>query len=692
MKIDSNNSASSYARQSQGDTTGHGMAAHKSTAGSNANQDAVKGGLNQAVSPPSTSPTDRQTQTQPLTRHSMSTLDQIQRHKNASQAPGAATNGGIGGASDSHTLATNLVMNNALAGKQQQLSEQQQQIQDDINNGKDTTEHTIAAAKTYNDLYDILKQEKPNETQAKAISALEDSLKNAQPGDSLADVEKRAKVELTALDKKSSTDQYGAYGKAASTYARAVIFDEARFNNSKVLQNTALGQFQRPGTSVLDPLGPNTRLGILFGTRINAAASNFTKAGAQFMSGIQKMKDHKDPTDDFIGAGASLGQGTTELSAGAMTDFGNHMARLQAAKGPAAPPPPQRTATPSPERPGPSSEYTQFGTDDPLEQKIGTDESAAEAKFDQHVHDHEHDLEERVIKDIEGRPQDVSPLALQDSVQSIKGQYLEMRQLRDGLKESAKGAMKDAHDNIAAIDEKAQPLMDQLKAHGYDSLDAARASQESTVKELVGQLDEYGYLKQQAYTQFNNAMDEYEGIINKAPTAFGELSDILSTKSLDERPSAISEWAKKYGTEFGKYQNGLLAQTDQLPEWFKISKPLRAQLIPSAINTAFGAVGFGASLDNYLKKKAAGTLTTQDKLALAGQVTTLTGGLTGFIPVVGPLMSLALSTAGVVLSDMGDHFKEWQDQESLTAFQEQIRQEYNKRHPDKEIWDGFDGG
>ncbi|CAM2168634.1 conserved hypothetical protein [Paraburkholderia sacchari] len=580
----------------------------------------------------------------------------------ASQAE--ANNGSEEAKDPSGKTATELVLSNDIEQKGQEYYDATNRMQDDINHDRDTTDNAIAAAKAFNDVVDLVEQKDPSQDQNERISKLDKAMKEAKPGETIEDIAKRAGISLPTFDskRKSAADQYGSYGKSASTYTRAVIFDEARFNNSKVLAGTPLARFQRPGQSFMDPIGANGRLGVLTGTRFNAAASNFTKAGTMFMSGIQKMKEGRDPTDDFIGAGAALGQGTTELTAGAMTDFGNHMAKKLASN------PPPRAAP----------EYSNFGSDDPVVNRINEAQNAGTSRIDQGVTERQSQLEDMVIEDMKRRSS-ARELALQDGVEDIKGQYLEMQELGQSLKKSANDAMNDANENIKSIDERAQPLMEQLKAQGYDTIDGARASQDESVKNTVAQLDNYAYMKQEAYDQFNHAMDEYESIIKKAPGAFGELADITKTTPVAERSGKVTEWAEKYGKEFGKYQNGLLTSTDQLPEWFKISKPLRAQLVPAAISTAFGAVGFGAALDSYLKKQAAGTATEQDRLALAGQVFSFASGLAGFIPVAGPLLSLALATVGLGLSNFADKYQEWKNTEAATKLKEKIREDYEKR-------------
>ena len=594
-------------------------------------------------------------------------------------------------------LATELVMANDAGQSMQKFDDALVRIRNDVLQEKDTTDDSIAAAKAFNDAYDQSNRAAPSYDQQGRIASLAKAIRDGEPTDSLDSIAQKAHVPLPGLQRKSSQDQYGSYGKTASTYTRALIFDEARFNNSKVLQNTPFARLLRPGKSVLDPIGLNGRLGILLGTRMNAAASNFTKAATMFSSGIAKMRNGQDPTDDFIGGGAAAGQGATEITAGAMTDFGNHMVKLQATRPPRSPSSPQtlstaRSGTPSSGRPGSPDEYTRFGPDDPLHDRIDSEAGSTASDMDQQVGARRHDLEERVLTNVEAKGDDVAALSLQDGVDEIKGEWLQIGELESTLKDASRQAAKDAHENIRSIDERAQPLVDKLRSQGYDTIDAARASDQSAVKQIVAQLDDYAHLKQQAYDQFNHALDEQETLLKTTPAAFDDLDSLMRSTPVDQRSARLSEWADKYGKAFGKYQNGLLARTDQLPEWFKISKPLRAQLVPSVINTAFGAAGFGAALDNYLKKKNAGALTTPDKLNLGAQVVNLAGGIIGFIPTAGPLLALALASIGVGLGDFADHFKEWQDTEAAEQLKQNLRAEYERRHPGHGIFDGFDGG
>lgn len=594
-------------------------------------------------------------------------------------------------------LATELVMANDAGQSMQKFDAALVDIRNDVLQGKDTTDDSIAAAKAFNDAYDQSNRAAPSYDQQGRIASLAKAIRDGEPTDSLDSIAQKAHVPLPGLQRKSSQDLYGSYGKTASTYTRALIFDEARFNNSKVLQNTSFARLLRPGKSVLDPIGANGRLGVLLGTRMNAAASNFTKAATMFASGIARMRNGQDPTDDFIGGSAAAGQGATEITAGAMTDFGNHMVKLQAARPPQKPATPQsplsdRTATTSAGRSGSPDEFGQFAPDDPLHERIDSETGSTASDMDQQVAARRHELEERVLNDVEARGDDAAALSLQDGVDGIKGEWLQIGELESTLRDASQQAAKDAHENIKSIDERAQPLVDELKSHGYDTVDAARASDQTAVKRIVAQLDDYAHLKRQAYDQFNHALDEQEGLLKSAPAAFDDLDSLMRSTPVDQRPARVSEWADKYGKAFGKYQNGLLARTDTLPEWFRISKPLRAQLVPSAINTAFGAAGFGAALDNYLKKKNAGTLTTPDKLNLGAQVVNLAGGIIGFIPTAGPLLALALASIGVGLGDFADHFKEWQDAEAAEQLKQNLRAEYERRHPGHGIFDGFDGG
>ncbi len=636
------------------------------------------------------------------------------------ESPGSASasrtssrSGGAARQPDTQSIATEMVMVNDVNAASDRFEDSMHNGQSNLSNGKDATDDMISAAQAYNDMQTQMEAQAPSTEQTDRIARLKNSLDNAKDSDTLESIEKQAKVDLPALNKSRSRDDYGKYGKLASSYTRSALFSEARYNNSKVLQGTPLGRFQRPGKSVIDPIGANGRLGVLLGTRANAALSSFSKAGSQFMSGIQKMKEGKDPTDDFVGASASVGQGVTELSAGAMTDYGNHLVKLRAAQAakqkPAAsaaagrpePAPQSAGAGGAQGKPGPSGSSPSQGTQgtsaatqtpspaqastSALDQQVADKLDALNKDADTEVASRQNELQEEVIKRVEGKNPDVKQLELQDAVNDVRDEYIAMKKLGDDIKLSAKEVAQDAHENLQRIDSEGQIATRKLEDLGYKTQDEARASSNPEAVKLADRLDELSKLKRTTYDQFNSAMAGRETALKSAAPAFKQLGDIMKTPDQNTRASKLAEWSDAYGKKFEKYQNSLLAKTDSLPEWFKISRPLRAQGVPSAINTAFGAAGLGAAIDNYMKKKAAGTLTPEDKLNLAAQVFNLVSGPMGFVPVVGPLLGLATATIGATLGGLADQYKGWQNDEAVGKFQEAAREEYNKRHPDQQI-------
>lgn len=202
-----------------------------------------------------------------------------------------------------------------------------------------------------------------------------------------------------------------------------------------------------------------------------------------------------------------------------------------------------------------------------------------------------------------------------------------------------------------------------------------------------------GQLKHDAYDQFDRAMNEREALMKDAPASYRELGQALNNLDPEVRQSKLSEWMDSYGKKFTKYQDTFLAHTDGFPDWFKISKPLRTQLVPSLIGTAFGALGFGASLDSYLKKQQAGTLTTQDKINLGAQVFNLVGGIVGFVPFVGPVASIIATVIGGVMGGIADGYQGYQLSEAQNDLLNKYRDQWNNTHSQADqIWDGFDGG
>jgi hypothetical protein len=622
---------------------------------------------------------------------------------------------------EANAMATHAVMGNEVAADMETFNASLAAVDQDIDQGRDTTDHLIAAASTYNRVRQLNASDKPTPELQSKIDRLKTALRNSKGDESLDTIGQKANVDLSALTHHAdAASTYGKYGKAASTYARALIFDEARFNNSALLKNTPLAAWQRPNQSVLDPLGPNGRLSILTGTRLNAAASYFTKGGLSFLSGMEKLHKGQDPTKDFITAGATTGQGINELTIGVGTDLGNHLVKLQQAKrtlqiarqpgtatgssaGEAGRGPGGATAGAPEPVAGPSgasqpvagtSDSATFADFDPhgkLDDEIDALDKQTTGHIDDQLAQQQQSLRDDVIEKLAKANPDVQQLELQDATNDLAPQYFEMQNLATKLKSSTADAASDAHENIKTIDAKARDVIAQLKSQGFDTADAARQSGKPEAIELGKQLDQLADLKHAAYDQFNNAMQERENALTDSRTAFGDLGRLLRDTPASERPSKLKEWSDKYTDFFAKRQANILSKTDNWPDWMKISKPLRMQMVPAAINTALGAASFGVALDTYLQKQKAGTLTPQDRMDFGASVINLTSGMIGFVPVVGPALSFALATTGLILGGISDQYDARMRETDTYNLKEKIREEFNARHPGNEIAEPYDG-
>ncbi|MDR5778905.1 hypothetical protein QCE63_05615 [Caballeronia sp. LZ065] len=596
-------------------------------------------------------------------------------------------------------LARNLVMNSDAAEAGDRFTAALGGATKDIEGNQDTTDHMIEAAKAYNDFEQITGSTKPTDDQQDRENRLTYGLMHAKDTDTLDTIAKDSKVDLTPLNKDHSLAQYGKYGKTASGYIRSIIFDEGRFNRSEVLKGTPFSKFQRPGVSVLDPIGKGPRLGILAGTRANSAGSNFTSGFSSFQSGFQKLRDHEDPTDDFLKGGAAIGQGINDMTVGLGADVGRHLVVMRQLERAQASGPVNGSngagkstngGTPA-NKAGSGSQPDDQRSIVSMDREIDTRNDAMNAKFDEAVTARHTELEDQITNQVASSNRDAQPLALQDAVSERSGEYVAMQKLGVDLKQSGDEEARAAHANLRNIDAESQVQMRRLNDMGYDSAEAARNSGDRSALESLKRLDDLGKLKHEAYDQFNFAMANREALITKGLPALKELGEGLKAPTQEARQMKFAEWKNKYGEMFEKYQNSFLSHTDAYPDWFKISKPLRTEILPSGINTALGAVGFGASLDSYLKKQANGTLTTQDKLNLGGQTFTLLGGAVGLVPVVGPLFSIVFTTAGVVLNGLADGYQDWQNAEAQQALLNKMRDNWNREHPDQEIAEPFEG-
>ncbi|MEM5343576.1 hypothetical protein [Paraburkholderia azotifigens] len=607
--------------------------------------------------------------------------------ENAATATLPAASRTTGASEPMRDVATEAVVAEDALEAVDQFNQAMQRVYADMSSGKDVTDDILALLKQVDNLMKLLSADRPTVDQQHKIDRLTYVLEHAQPGESVEESGKRAHLDLSRLSHHSSASDYAKYGKLPSTVTRAALFDWARFHNSNVLKNTSIGKLlQRPRLAMLDQLGPGTRTGSLVGTRANSAGSYITKGVLSLLSGLEKASKGQDPTKDFLSAFAAFGQGANELVLGVGTDIGNHLARSRAlAKKPG----------PSAEKPTESkapagSEYRNFGKDDPLESELDQQAEAQNREIDEQVADGQQKLRDQALAKVDAAPRDVQQLTLQDTAHDIAPEYYQMQEIGAAVKKRSLELAKDTHENIVKIDEKAQQAMAQLKALGFDNVEAARASGNAAALALVGQIDQLAELKRSAYDVFNKALAESDSMLKQATEAFHELTE-LRKASPGEAAERLKAWGEKYGKRFAGVQDKWLKQTDTWPEWMKVSKPLRMQLIPTAVNTALGAIPFGIALDDYIKKAKNGTLTEQDKLNFASACINLIAGPVGFIPVIGPFASIVLTIIGAICGGMADQSDQRAAETAEYNLKEQLREQYNKAHPDSGIGEPYDG-
>ncbi|MFC0399618.1 hypothetical protein [Paraburkholderia rhizosphaerae] len=610
-------------------------------------------------------------------------------------APAAAT-AGIPADNSTHDennrLATQLVVSNELLSASRSFANSTDAIDRDLAQNNDTTDHAIKAAGALSDMHALLSMEKPPPDMQQKIDRVALALDGSTKDDSPRTIGERAKVDLSALGQQSDLSRYGTYGKNASAYARNVIFGLSRFSNSELLASKGWFKDWRAGAKSFQAwIGDERRLGALLATRADAAGSTFVKGSLSFINGLNKLSKGEDPAKDFATAGATIAQGVNETVVGAGTDLGNYLAKTRAAAASSGESGPAEGAGQTGST-GSTTELKDFDSPDPLDAQIDEQSTGGHGHVDEQVAAQQSSLQDDVIRRVEGKHPDVKQLELQDAVADIAPEHIELEELGKSVKRSIADAARDAHENIKSIDEKAGDVVSGLKAQGFDSVEAARRSDSEAARQLCRQLDDYARLKREAYDHFNLAVAEREEALGIAKPAFAELGEVLKTTPASERGGKVQAWADKYGKFFAEKQDAFLAKTNTWPDWMKISKPLRMQLIPTGINTALGAVPFGFALDDYLRKQQAGKVTTKDQLALGAATLNLAAGPLGFVPVAGPFLSFALATAGAICGGLSDQYDQWKYQEYVGRLQAKCRDAYNAKHPDQEVAEPFDGG
>jgi hypothetical protein len=498
--------------------------------------------------------------------------------------------------------------------------------------------------------------------------------------------------------------EYNNNAKYSSTIVRQLVFSESRFNNSKLVMDSVLRKIQVKGGW----MPPGIRVGTLGLTRLNSGITNFSKAGMLIDSAQQKLKAGKDATDDIISATALMGEGFTEIFAGLGADVGNYLVKqwqLELGKTGSIVGTPATSVASSGSR---QESFHESGSGTPIPaSSVKTDVDAALAgtppmspheheaamassehiyfeKLDNQLHDMRDQLKRHVMEELDKVPDGSKPARLAELSDEAYGKIELAEQLVSATKRDISATKTQRESDFRQLDQEMKPVRDQLKSGKYIDADVAGLSPSDAAQRLGAKLLSYRCREEALAQSFEMATEDVPVTVE---TLAGQVEAIrnagtLAHASREQTLGKLQEWKNDYRKTFLKYQKAISAPTENLPEWLKISPALKSQLGPAALNTAFSAADFGAKLDDYMKKVADGTLTSDDKFNLAASSLGLIGGMSSFIPVFGPLISIGLSIVGFVLSDLPEQLREGRRRDEINVLRDEVVDEYLKTHPE----------
>ncbi|MDQ7980191.1 hypothetical protein QYH69_23385 [Paraburkholderia sp. SARCC-3016] len=498
--------------------------------------------------------------------------------------------------------------------------------------------------------------------------------------------------------------QYSAYAKYASTIVRQILFSDSRFNNSKLVMDSMLKPLQTKNGFV----PPNMRLGTLGLTRLNSATANFSKAFGYITSALDKRKAGNDANDDIVSATALIGEGLTETFAGLGADVGNYLVKQwQTQLGATSSTIGSLAAPPSPAQ---SESLSEAGTGTPIPaSSIESETDAALAhlppmspeqhdalmaqsanaykdKLDSQLASmHERELQ-GIVAQLEETPQANQPARLAELSSEAQRRIETATQLATAAKQDVSARKAQSLGDFIELESQMKDVRDQLKFGKYTDPSVAGLTHEEAAKSLGAKLLGYRRLEEETAQRFEmlteDASPNLEEMVRQIDTAksIGSLEGL----SEGERWAKLDKLKTAYRERFMAYQSAISKPTADLPEWLKISPALKAQLGPAVLNTAFAAADFGARIDDYIKKVAAGSASEADRWKLAGSTVGLVGGMASFIPVVGPIVSIALALAGIGISNTADGLADAAAREKANALRDEAVRAYRKKHPGTE--------
>ncbi|TDY45415.1 hypothetical protein BX592_11482 [Paraburkholderia rhizosphaerae] len=495
--------------------------------------------------------------------------------------------------------------------------------------------------------------------------------------------------------------EYNTYAKYASTIVRQLLFGDSRFNNSKLVVDSVLSKLQVKGGYV----PPGVRVGTLGLTRLNSATANFSKAASYIESAQRKRKAGEDATDDIVSATALMGEGFTEVTAGLGADVGNYLVKqwqtqmgnptsigslpstvpadsvvLEAGSGTPLPAGALKTDADS------ALAHTPAMSQQEHEATMAQSKRQYFERLDQQLQEMRDQQKQHIVDELEKVPDNQKPASLAELSTQAEGKIELAEQLVAANKRDISATKAQRESDFAQLEDEMKPIRDQLKSGKYTDASVAGLSKADAAERLGAKLLSYRRREEELAQGFELATEDVPTSLEMLNQQVNTLTEANSLAGLtpEQQVSKLEKLKTDYRENFLKYQKAISAPSENLPEWLKISPALKAQLGPAAINTTFAVADMGARIDSYIKKVASGSVTTQDKLNLAASVLGVAGGMSSFIPVFGPFVSIGFALAGIALGNISEELEASNLRERTNTLRDEVVDIYQKKHPGSE--------
>jgi hypothetical protein len=293
---------------------------------------------------------------------------------------------------------------------------------------------------------------------------------------------------------------------------------------------------------------------------------------------------------------------------------------------------------------------------------------------------------QRIVAGLETTPEASQPSRLAELSIEAQRRIETATQLAAAAKQDISARRAQSEGDLIELDDRANKLRDQLKSGQYTDASVAGLSHEDAARTLGARLLSYRRREEEIAQSFEMLTEDVSPNLNDMTQQLEMAKSVGSLEHLSgrERFAKLEKLKTVYREHFMTYQNAISRPTANLPEWLKISPALKAQLGPAVLNTAFAAADFGARVDDYIKKVTDGTASEADRWKLAGSSIALIGGMASFIPLIGPIISIGLSLAGIGISNAAEHLEDARIREAADALRDDAVDAYRKTHPGSE--------